>query len=830
MYLLLLNAHAKFFMIKMTSWIFSHLPEWLLLTFVVTIVWHISTWDTFIEKLRPQSIYSLTLDIAFDQDDESVNIETYIPQDGDRQQIIKESILANGLAYLVSEDDKGRVAQWSGTANLGSIQYKALISTQEVNYQINNDLLIPRYYPENLTPFLLETDAVQVTHPEIKELWESIKPTQPQNINAVVQAIYDYTYRQIEGAPFKGLTDALTALRIKQASCNGKSRLFVALARLNNIPARLVGGVILNQGSKKTSHQWLELYIEGHWVPFGPTNGNFARLPGNYLTLYRTDQVLFRHSSDINFDYLFNVDKRLVSPSLYSIESSTDKFDQSTDPQKQTIDINITQLLLRMGLAPQTVGLFLLFPLCTLLITFLRNIIGIKTFGIFMPMLIAAACVFTGFTKGIIGFSIILLVSFLTHIALAKMRILKIPRLAAIITINTVFFIVGLGIIGTGSRMEFGMLSLFPVVIISFVAEKIQDLTSENNWSQLCLLSLGTLTSISLCYWILGSFLLEGLVSFYPEFYLLILATQLYIGKWTGLRLTELHRFKRILGDKKNPVLGINGRNRELVYQHNEKKLLRIAADKLCSKQILQNHKIPVPQTFLVIENFTALNCLNDFLDKHTQFALKPNQGSRGHGIIIVVDKKDGFFLSAGGKKLSYAMIKQHCAEILNGSFSQLEDNDTAYFEPLISQHHSLQKLAPYGLSDIRVIVNKGRVISAMLRMPTLKSDGKANLHQGAVGVAIDIQTGLTQSANFKQKSVIIHPDNSSHLINIQLPFWEPILNISKACYDAIGLGYLGVDICLDETLGPLVLEVNGRPGIEIQNVQNKGFYREFQY
>ncbi|MEL7219627.1 MAG: transglutaminase family protein, partial [Pseudomonadota bacterium] len=97
----------------------------------------------------------------------------------------------------------------------------------------------------------------------------------------------------------------MTALRLGRASCNGKGRLFVALARTNGIPARLVGGVILNEGSKKTSHQWLEVLIEGRWVPFDPTNGHFATLPENYLRLYTGDHALFRHTRNINFDYLF---------------------------------------------------------------------------------------------------------------------------------------------------------------------------------------------------------------------------------------------------------------------------------------------------------------------------------------------------------------------------------------------------------------------------------------------------------------------------------------------------------------------------------------------
>ncbi len=807
---------------RAARWLFRRLHLLLVSIFVIAFGYHWSSFDYFVNSLTPNNIYDITYDLRFEQDNDSINIETYIPQDNERQQIIEESFTNNGLGNIITEDETGRKALWTGHSVFNSLKYRALIKSQEVNYQINDDVLIPKSYPASFEPYLQETEAVQVSHPEIAAVWKSIKPHSNKKIMPVLRAIYNLTYQGITGAPFKGFTDALTTLRLKQASCNGKSRLFVALARKNNIPARLVGGIILNEGSKKTSHQWVEVYVEGHWVPFGPTNGNFAHLPANYLSLYRGDKVLFRHTSDINFDYQFVIDKRLVAPNLYQ-DKIKDQLDNPTGSQ-----FNISQLLLNMGLAPMTIGLFLLFPLCTLAISFLRNVIGIRTFGVFLPMLIAAACVFTGFLRGIIAFVVILLVSFLAHLVLDKIRMLKIARLAAIITVNTLFFIVGLSIIGTQTTLEFGMLSLFPVVIISFVAERIHHMTDDNDWLGLAVVSTGTLVSIWLCYIILSSFLLEGLFSIYPEFYLLVLAGQIYIGQWTGLRFSELYRFKNILKDKNNPVLSINERNRNLVYARNDYRNLKLAADKLASKEKLKEVSVPIPETLLAINSLSELNKLEDFLPTQKSFALKPNQGSQGNGIIIIIDRQDDHFISAGGARFSFKDIRKHCIEIISGTFSQSGDDDAAYFEPLLIQHESLQKLAPYGLSDIRLIVSQGKAVSAMLRMPTKASNGKANLHQGAVGVAIDVKTGITTNAKLKQKTVSEHPDNKASLIGQKIPFWDSIVTMALKCQEAIKLGYMGVDICIDEEVGPLVLEVNGRPGIEIQNVQNRGLYADF--
>ena len=161
---------------------------------------------------------------------------------------------------------------------------------------------------------------------------------------------------------------------------------------------------------------------------------------------------------------------------------------------------------------------------------------------------------------------------------------------------------------------------------------------------------------------------------------------------------------------------------------------------------------------------------------------------------------------------------------------SQTGEADIAYLEPLLRQYPIAPGIAEYGLSDIRVIANQRGIVSAMLRIPTAKSNGKANLHQAAVGVAIDVDTGKTTLARVKQRSLVEHPDSGTPLIGLQIPRWAEIRDMAIRCQQVTGLGYIGVDICIDHERGPLVLEVNGRPGLEIQNVQKRGFRHEFQF
>ena len=783
----------------------------LMILFIVLFGFHISTNNALTKNLLPESVHQFRLQMFFEPDGD-LEVSTYLPFENSRQELLDETIVAKSLTIDESTGKDGRMVRWSGDEDSQKITYTALLSLRRVEYDISREMLMPEHYPPELEAYLGSTDNIPVQHDEIKALWSKIKPQQEDNLYQVLQAIYSYLYNDIENMPFKGVTDSLTALRLEAASCNGKSRLFLSLTRLNNIPSRLVGGVILNGSKKKTSHQWVEVYINGHWVPFDTTNGHFAVIPDNYLELYRGDHNLFKRTSNINFDYFFNSTKENISPALYREGGA-----------EASLIPNAATLLQSLGLSLKSSYIFLLMPICALAISFLRNIVGIKTFGIFMPMLIAAACVFTGLLQGLIGFMLVLLLAFIGHTLLGKFHILKVPRLAAIITLISIVSLVGVSLMDTPMNIESGLLALFPAVIISFTADRIHDMSNENNWHDLSKNALGTIITLLLCYLVFNSILLQGMFSLYPELLLMVLAALMYIGSWTGIRVSEIFRFNKLLSLSGSSILGLNKRNRELIYKENDKALLKLAADKLQTKLSLERYFIPVPDTWGVCHNHSEVEKFLKVLDNNMDFVIKPNTGSRGNGILIISHQKDGEYLTASGRKLTKEELRKHLSEILSGSFSQNGSEDIAYIEPRIKQHTELQKLSESGLSDIRLIVRQGKLLTAMLRVPTAKSDGKANLHQGAVGISVDIRTGKTGQASIKGKKISHHPDTGHALSDLVVPYWQEIRQIAEKCFDAIPLGFMGVDICIDENMGPLVLEVNGRPGLEIQNVQSKG-------
>lgn len=268
-------------------------------------------------------------------------------------------------------------------------------------------------------------------------------------------------------------------------------------------------------------------------------------------------------------------------------------------------------------------------------------------------------------------------------------------------------------------------------------------------------------------------------------------------------------------------VLGVNRRNLQYVERCNGKKNVLLANHKLACKDVLSESGIPVPRTLAAAENRRGLLSLD--LDFLSAFALKPNSGRGGRGILIISGRENGTWKGPQNRKYSRSRLFLHAMNILDGYYSRRHNPDIAFFEELVRTDPFFNAICSQGLPDIRVIVYKGNPVLAMIRLPTEYSCGKANLHQGAVGVGVDIDSGLTTWAVHMRRSIGRHPDTGVKLEGVRIPRWEQVVALSVGCYESTDIGYMGVDVVLDESRGPLVLEVNAHPGLDIQLANKMG-------
>ncbi|WP_428739053.1 alpha-L-glutamate ligase-like protein [Sulfurimonas sp.] len=279
---------------------------------------------------------------------------------------------------------------------------------------------------------------------------------------------------------------------------------------------------------------------------------------------------------------------------------------------------------------------------------------------------------------------------------------------------------------------------------------------------------------------------------------------------------------------KKLGILGMNERNINFISQYNQRKNFPLVDNKLKTKQIALQHNIAVPELLGFIEFQADRKHFQKLIENENAFVIKPAQGSGGKGILVI--KKDGdAYVKTSGERVSSSYIRRHISNILSGLYSLGGRNDIAVFEKMVTFDEVFDGFSFEGVPDIRMIVYRGYPAMAMMRLSTSMSDGKANLHQGAVGVGLDMATGKAISAVQFNRPLTHHPDTQKKLNELVVPFWDDILRLSAKCYEMTDMGYLGADIVIDKYRGPLVLELNARPGLAIQIANDCGALHRFK-
>ncbi len=270
-------------------------------------------------------------------------------------------------------------------------------------------------------------------------------------------------------------------------------------------------------------------------------------------------------------------------------------------------------------------------------------------------------------------------------------------------------------------------------------------------------------------------------------------------------------------------ILGMNRRNAACILDHNPRALFPLVDDKLRMHRLCRRIGVPTPDVYAVIGSHSELRRLAGTVGGRGDFVVKPNHGSAGRGVLVLLGRDGGDFVRHNGERLRFEQLRQHLSDILSGMYSLGGRPDQALLQQRVRLHPTFEAVSYKGIPDIRVILYRNEPAMAMLRLPTRESNGRANLHQGGIGTGVDLASGFTHHAVQRNRMVTAHPDTGRPVIGLRVPYWRDVLDMARRAAGAVGLGYVGVDIVVDAESGPMLLEANARPGLAIQIANNRG-------
>ncbi|MBR9690940.1 hypothetical protein GOV08_04620 [Candidatus Woesearchaeota archaeon] len=463
------------------------------------------------------------------------------------------------------------------------------------------------------------------------------------------------------------------------------------------------------------------------------------------------------------------------------------------------------------------------------IIAALRNIVGIRSFGVFGPTIITFGILKAGLFLGLTMYLNLFLIAMTLSFILYKYNISSSYRVSIIIS-SVVITITFFELIGELFHIKlFETMIFFPVLITSWLADRFVVQVKEVDWVETSKKLIGTITLIILVYSIISIDSFIRFISINPGTWIAIIMLNFYLAVKSDFRISDYSRFKKLLHIKKD-ILSLNIRNRNYIAKYNPAHLYsNLSKDKM--KISFHQLDIPTPKTYAIIENKNDIGLLDNIISDETSFVIKPTKGLGGEGIIIIDAKgKNPKRLFHSNKEINVSTIKNHIKHILEGQYAN-GNEDKAIIEEKIEVDDYFQKYFGEGVFDIRVIVFNGFPVMSMMRIPTKESKGFANIHKGAISMGLDISTGKSINPFWKAGGgqIKYHPDTKKDLTKIKIRNWDEILKIACMAQGASKLNYAGVDVVLSKK-GPQVLEVNKRPGIEIQNANLEGLLKRLKF
>ncbi len=463
-----------------------------------------------------------------------------LPSNTNRQKIYNEIAHNSDMVFYTRDREStgNRIGFWNSEFLEGprTIKYFFSVQPKALKYPLPPTMRLPsnplNYYPEELHKWLKPSRKIQSNNSEVRRILAKVRGFN-RDLLTVNRKLFEFVRDEVAYRTEIGSKDTLATIEELSADCGGQARLFVALSRAAGIPSRLVGGIILKDEIKKETHVWAENYLNGQWIPFDVVNGYYAEVPAHYLELYRADYSLIAYSGMERLSWFFAIRPERIPP-----------IDQAW---------SLYVLPLHFQSLVQTM---LLIPIGILVVSFMRIVIGVKTFGTFTPVLIALGLRQVTLWPGLLMLLGIVLFGWLFRCVLDRLKMLIIPRLSIVITL-VIMFIIGMMMLGFHlGQLNFMYVSLFPIIIITWIIERFSISQIEDGFFSAVKDLFGTVFVSVAAYYVLEIPFLRSLLFSFPETLLAVIAAQLILGRYTWMRVLELFRFGALYFRDQPPVGG----------------------------------------------------------------------------------------------------------------------------------------------------------------------------------------------------------------------------------------------------------------------------------
>lgn len=494
-----------------------------------------------------KNIWNVELAMKLSPSAKSRRIGFPVPRPSDRLIIKETQFDGKGMALTIDKRPDVLRGQWQGKVpSTKNVFYRVALELREKQYTV--PAFLP---PEPPDPRMREYLVMPVLQSqEIEALKKIEDDILPENISRVktVKAIYYFLYEEVLYNDLRAWKNLQEILEHMEADSRGKSRIFTLLCRRQGIPARMVGGIMLrperraDEKGRYNLFYWNEVYLDGKWVPVCTTYGLFAAITDEYVPLFwNADGV-----NEIINDQ--GASLKITANRVESTEFSIIEYRRELRKAKSWL-LDHSLYLLPMNVQA-ILKVLILIPFGAVILVFFRNIIGFKTFGIFMPVLLALFFRETSYFFGMAFFSAIVLAGLVERRLLNKLRLLAVPRMSILLTLVVAFLCV-FAVINHETRMfrEFTP-ALFPIIITTIFIERFSLMLEEEGMQNTMKALAGTVIIATITFWVFSIRTLQTIVFTHPETLLSVMAVLILVGKYTGYRLSELARFRALLGRK----------------------------------------------------------------------------------------------------------------------------------------------------------------------------------------------------------------------------------------------------------------------------------------